>query len=132
MDSPEETSMKGKRFSEERTIAILKEAETGAATTELCRRRGTSQPTFRRRKARYGGMEISDAKTLRAPEDENWWLKRDVTEQAPEIATPQEGAGRTLATPAAKRKAACVRVTGFRRSVVRSCSLVGLQRSTFQ
>ena len=78
--------MKGKRFSEEQIIGILKEAEAGAATKELCRRHGISEQSFYRWKAKYGGMEISDAKRLRALEDENGRLKHIVAEQALDIA----------------------------------------------
>ena len=72
--------MKGKRFSEEQIIRILKESEAGAATKELCRRHGISGQSFYRWKAKFGGMEVSDAKKLRALEDENWRLKRIVAE----------------------------------------------------
>jgi putative transposase len=72
--------MKGKRFSEEQIIRVLKESEAGAATKELCRRHGISEQTFYRWKAKFGGMEISDAKRLRALEDENRRLKQFVAE----------------------------------------------------
>jgi len=68
--------MKRKRFSEEQIIGILKEAEAGAVVTELCRRHGLSSATFYAWKAKFGGMEVSDAKRLRALEDENGKLKR--------------------------------------------------------
>jgi putative transposase len=72
--------MKGKRFSEEQIIRILKESEAGAATKELCRRHGISEQSFYRWKAKFGGMEVSDAKKLRALEDENRRLKQIVAE----------------------------------------------------
>lgn len=78
--------MRGKRFSEEQIIGVLKEAEAGAATKDLCRRHGISEQSFYRWKAKYGGMEISDAKRLRALEDENGRLKHIVAEQALDIA----------------------------------------------
>lgn len=78
--------MKGKRFSEEQIIGILKEAEAGAATKELCRRHGISEQSFYRWKAKYGGMELSDAKRLRILEEENRRLKHIVAEQALDIA----------------------------------------------
>ena len=68
--------MKRKQFSEEQIIGILKEAEAGAVVTELCRRHGMSSATFYAWKAKFGGMEVSDAKRLRALEDENGKLKR--------------------------------------------------------
>ena len=72
--------MKGKRFSEEQIIGVLKESDAGAATKELCRRHGISEQTFYRWKAKFGGMEVSDAKKLRALEDENRRLKQIVAE----------------------------------------------------
>ena len=72
--------MKGKRATEEQIIGVLKEFEAGAATKELCRRHGISEQTFSRWKARFGGMEGSDAKKLRALEDENRRLKHIVAE----------------------------------------------------
>ena len=68
--------MKRKRFSKEQIIGILKEAEAGAVVTELCRKHGMSSPTYYAWKARFGGLEVSDAKRLRALEDENAKLKR--------------------------------------------------------
>ncbi|TDP44094.1 putative transposase [Zavarzinia compransoris] len=68
--------MKRKQFSEEQIIGILKEAEAGAVVTELCRRHGLSSASFYAWKAKYGGLEVSEAKRLRALEDENVKLKR--------------------------------------------------------
>jgi len=68
--------MKRKRFSEEQIIGILKEAEAGAVVTELCRKHGMSSPTYYAWKARYGGLEVSDARRLKALEEENGRLKR--------------------------------------------------------
>lgn len=72
--------MKGKRFSEEQIIRVLKESEAGAETKELCRRHGITVTTFYRWKAKFGGMEVSDARKLRALEDENRRLKHIVAE----------------------------------------------------
>ena len=68
--------MERKQFSEEQIIGILKEAEAGAVVTELCRRHGMSSATYYAWKARFGGLEVSDARRLRALEDENAKLKR--------------------------------------------------------
>jgi putative transposase len=68
--------MKRKQFSEEQIIGILKEAEAGAVVTELCRKHGMSSATYYVWKSKYGGLEISEAKRLRALEDENTRLKR--------------------------------------------------------
>jgi putative transposase len=65
-----------KRFTEEQIIAVLRESEAGAKTGDLCRRHGVSQATFYKWKAKYGGMGVSDARRLRALEDENRRLKQ--------------------------------------------------------
>ena len=68
--------MKRTRFTEEQIIGILKEAEAGAKTSELARRHGVSEATIYNWKAKYGGLEVSEAKRLRALEEENAKLKR--------------------------------------------------------
>jgi putative transposase len=72
--------MKKSRFSEEQIIAILREQEAGVKTADVCRKHGISQPTFYNWKAKFGGMDVSDAKRLRALEDENAKLKRLLAE----------------------------------------------------
>jgi putative transposase len=68
--------MKRSRFTEEQIIAILREQETGVPVADLCRKHGLSSPTFYKWKAKYGGMDVSEARRLRALEDENAKLKR--------------------------------------------------------
>jgi len=69
-----------RRFSEEQIIGILKEHEAGVSAKELCRRHGMSDASFYKWKAKFGGMEISDAKKLRNLEDENRRLKKLVAD----------------------------------------------------
>jgi putative transposase len=69
-----------KRFTEEQIIKVLKEHETGATASDLCRRHGISGATFYKWKAKFGGMEVSDARKLRALESENAKLKRLLAE----------------------------------------------------
>jgi len=68
--------MKRKRFTEEQIIGILKEHELGAKTADLCRKHAISEASFYNWKSKYGGMEISEAKRLKALEVENTKLKK--------------------------------------------------------
>ena len=68
--------MKRSRFSEEQIITILKEQEAGVPVSELCRKHGVSDASIYKWKAKYGGMDVSEAKRLKALEDENAKLKR--------------------------------------------------------
>lgn len=68
--------MRGSRFKEEQIIAILREQEAGMSTAEVCRKHGISNATFYKWKAKYGGLDVSDARRLKALEDENAKLKR--------------------------------------------------------
>lgn len=68
--------MKRSRFSEEQIIAILKEQESGVSVADLCRKHGVSDACIYKWKAKFGGMDVSEARRLRALEDENAKLKR--------------------------------------------------------
>jgi putative transposase len=72
--------MKKKRFTEAQIIAVLKEAEIAETAREVCRRHNISEQTFYRWKQKYGGMEASEAKRLKALEQENERLKRMVAD----------------------------------------------------
>jgi putative transposase len=72
--------MRKSRFSEEQIIKILKEKEAGAKLTDVCRRHGISEQTFHRWKAKFGGMEINEARRLKQLEDENRRLKHLVAD----------------------------------------------------
>lgn len=68
--------MRKSRFTEGQIIEMIKEQEAGMATTDVCRKHGLSPATFYKLKAKYGGMDLSDARRLKALEDENAKLKR--------------------------------------------------------
>ena len=74
--------MARKRYTEEQIIAVLKEAEAGAKTSEVCRKHGVSEATFYKWKAKYAGLTVSELKRLRSLEDENRRLKQIVAQQA--------------------------------------------------
>ncbi len=73
--------MRRSRFSEEQIIGMIKEQEAGMPTAEICRKHGISSASFYKYKAKFGGMDVSDARKLRALEDENAKLKKLLAEQ---------------------------------------------------
>ena len=82
--------MRKSRFSDEQIISILREQEAGRPTAEVCRKHGVSGATFYKWKAKFGGMEVSDAKRLKMLEDENRKLKKLLAEQVMDNATLKE------------------------------------------
>ena len=86
--------MKRSRFTDEQIIAIVKEQEAGAKTVDLCRKHGISDATFYKWKAKYGGLEVSEAKRLKALEDENTRLKKLLADAMLDNAVLKELAGK--------------------------------------
>ena len=74
-----------KRYTEEQIIAVLKEAEAGVKTAEICRKHGVSDATFYKWKAKYAGLEVSDLRKMKVLEDENRRLKQIVADQTLDI-----------------------------------------------
>jgi putative transposase len=96
--------MKRSRFSDEEIIAILKEQEAGMPTAEVCRRHGISPATFYKWKAKYGGLEVSEAKRLRSLEDENAKLKKLLAETMLDIAVLKDITAKKWLRPAQSGK----------------------------
>jgi putative transposase len=78
--------MKRSRFSEEQIIALLREQEAGVTTAEVCRKHGISTATFYAWKAKYGGLDVSQARKLKALEEENARLKKLLAEAMLDVA----------------------------------------------
>ncbi len=88
--------MKRSRFSEEQIIGILKEHQAGMSAADLCRKHGISDATFFKWRSKYGGMEVSDAKKLRALEAENAKLKKLLAESIMDVSTLKEMLGKNF------------------------------------
>jgi len=88
--------MKRSRFSEEQIIGILKEHQAGVTAADLCRKHGVSDATFYKWRSKYGGMEVSDAKKLKALEAENAKLKKLLAEQMMDVSTLKEMLGKNF------------------------------------
>ena len=74
--------MRKSQFTEEQIVAILHESDASAKTNELCRRHGVADATIHRWRRKYGGLQVSDARRLKALEEENRQLKRIIADQA--------------------------------------------------
>ena len=88
--------MKRSRFSDEQIIGILKEHQTGLSAAELCRKYGISDATFYNWRKKYGGMEVSEARRLKALEEENARLKKLLAESMMDVSTLREMLGKNF------------------------------------
>jgi putative transposase len=88
--------MRKSRFSEEQIIGILKEHQAGLSAADLCRKHGISDATFYNWRSRFGGMEVSEAKRLRALEEENGKLKRLLADAMLDVSTLREMLGKNF------------------------------------
>jgi putative transposase len=86
--------MKASRFTEEQRIGVVRQAAAGAQIRELCRKHGITETTFYRWRARYDGLQVRDAKRLKALEDENRRLKKLVADLALDNAMLKDVVGR--------------------------------------
>ena len=91
--------MRKGRFSEEQIIKVLKEHQAGIPIVELCRKHGISDATFYTWRSKYAGMEVSDARKLKALEDENRKLKTLLAESMLDVATLREALGKNFCRP---------------------------------
>jgi putative transposase len=88
--------MRRSKFSEEQVIGILKEHDAGLSTAEVCRKYGVSNATFYKWRSKYGGMEVSDARKLKAAEAENRKLKKLLAESMLDVSTLREMLGKNF------------------------------------
>jgi len=88
--------MRRSKFSEEQIIGILKEHEAGLSAAEICRKYGVSDATFYKWRSRFGGMDVSDARKLKALEDENRRLKKLLAESMLDVSTLREMLGKNF------------------------------------
>jgi len=88
--------MRRSKYSEEQVIGILKEHDAGLSTAEICRKYGVSGATFYKWRSKYGGMEVSDARKLKALEEENRKLKKLLAEPMLDVSTLREMLGKNF------------------------------------
>ena len=88
--------MRKSRFSEEQIINVLKEQQAGVLVADLCRKHGISDATFYTWRTKYGGMEVSDTRKLKAVEEENRKLKKLLAEAMLDVATLREALGKNF------------------------------------
>jgi putative transposase len=88
--------MRRSRFSDEQIIGILKEHQAGLSASELCRKYGVSDATFYKWRSKYGGMEVSEARRLKALEEENAKLKRLLADAMLDVSTLREMLGKNF------------------------------------
>ncbi|MBY5533801.1 IS3 family transposase [Rhizobium leguminosarum] len=122
--------MKRNRFTDEQIIGILKEHEAGTPVSELCRKHGDSDASIYKWKAKFGGMEVSEAKRLKTLEDENTKLKRLLADAMLDNAALKDLFGKEVVTPAAKRKAVAHLMSHHEMSERRACKAIGFCRMT--
>ncbi|QHO78845.1 IS3 family transposase [Bradyrhizobium sp. CCBAU 051011] len=110
----------------------MKEHEAGVSVADLCRKHGVSDASIYKWKAKFGGMEVSEAKRLKTLEDENTRLKRLLADAMLDNAALKDLGGKEMVTPAAKRKAVAHLRGAFGMSERRACKTIGCCRMTMR
>ena len=123
--------MKRKRHTEEQIIAILKEHEAGVKTADLySKKHGMSEASFYNWKAKYGGLEVSEAKRLKGLESENVQAKEALGRRHARQRRAQGSARKKMVTPAARREAVALLRSAYDMSERRACRMIGCVRMT--
>ncbi|MCE8456946.1 IS3 family transposase, partial [Rhodovulum sulfidophilum] len=122
--------MRKSRFIEAQIIGMIKEQEAGLPTSELCRKHGLSPATFYKLKAKYGGMDLSDAKRLKQLEDENAKLKRLLADAMLDNVVLKDLPGKAMTTPMQRRDAVRRAMKDHPISQRRACVLIGVDPKT--
>ncbi|WP_225158533.1 MULTISPECIES: IS3 family transposase [unclassified Bradyrhizobium] len=124
--------MKRSRFSEEQIIGILNEHEAGVSVAELCRKHGVSDASIYKWKAKFGGLEVSEAKRLKTLEDEKHAAETAAGRLYAGLCSVEGPLGKEMVTPAAKRKAVAHLVDSHGMSERRACKAIGCCRMTIR
>jgi putative transposase len=122
--------MKRKRHTEEQIIAILKEHEAGMKTADLCRKHGISEASFYNWKAKYGGLEVSEAKRLRGARERERQAEEAFGRRYARQRSTEGTSCKKMVTPAAKREAVAHVRSAFELSERRACRIIGCVRMT--
>jgi transposase-like protein len=124
--------MRRSRFTEDQIIGILKEHEAGISVSDLCRKHGLSDATVFKWRAKYVGMDVSEAKRLKALEDENGRLKKLLANAMLANSALIRPARKKMVAPAAKRQAVAHLVADHGMSERRACQVIGCCRMTMR